>query len=799
MAQEITLERLSYVEPGPTPNGEGEGNGWSLLAEWDVSQSSGFKAFQLQAYADARLEEPVGDPVAVSGSSRGSWSPASANVNLDPAQEYWLAVESTQGRKATSNGLAVLWQAPGITASLFAGSSLDLRWTPPPAPKPSAYRLSIDDPAGSPVVEESLTSPGYPIPDSNQRCWRCDLGGMPEDLVAEELAIALRPIAQATSGISIGPAGIAPVYTRSPQLLRTQWQNGGVRQSPVGYELTVLNQGFGTTDPPRFATVAYVDGLLRYGPELLQSRFDSDGNCAIDLELPVGKLPLTGELTVSVARSDGLARSPYSGAMALPAERPAITSAHYDGSSACVEWTPCAGATGYLVSVVEADGSSPVSQQTVGDVTRASFELSLTDLTQTFQVVVQALLPGAGVPSDPAPLFEPSYFTATAKEPVPHLFAATSLADLGTTHQDIAVALPDLGGGTPLSGLPLSEGPFTLSGPEPSSPALPYRLQISSEAWSFPEPVRAGPWKQYLAFLEGAEKAGAKALGVAVLQQAVSRHLPQTFAETLLYAYGFDLAAGTVDLRPGMVLRISFDRYGSIPGASTWLTGYGGGPAVDCDVSGYLDPTGGWLLGLDAFFARLAAAGALEVEQPQGSPSAQTEAGVAGVADLFYGSFRQPFYRLFLPSKLQSPTSVGSARPAANFALAAAPTYTALTAATSQPTANGTTAYFRGRAVLTPCIRVTLDGTELTVPVGTTVRNLLEQRGVAPPTAEIPLEGLALERALGPAVLDPSRPYAVGEAYPVRLQNGVLPVYRSGSDALALPLLHGDRLATSAA
>jgi hypothetical protein len=92
---------------------------------------------------------------------------------------------------------------------------------------------------------------------------------------------------------------------------------------------------------------------------------------------------------------------------------------------------------------------------------------------------------------------------------------------------------------------------------------------------------------------------------------------------------------------------------------------------------------------------------------------------------------------------------------------------------------------------------VLVDGVEETVPIGTTVRNLLERYSAAPPSTAAKVEGLRLDRALGPVVLDPAKPYAVDRSWGVRLRDGTLPVYGPGLDGLSLPLLHGDRLTIS--
>lgn len=287
--------------------------------------------------------------------------------------------------------------------------------------------------------------------------------------------------------------------------------------------------------------------------------------------------------------------------------------------------------------------------------------------------------------------------------------------------------------------------------------------------------------------------------GISVLQQAISRAMPQTFEETLYYAYGLDLPNRCADLRPGMVLRVIMNDYIDVGRTTqTWINGYIGGAILDNDISSYLSPglppARQWTVGFDALFAQLTASGAVSVQAPQSSPSNQTEAGLADASDLFYGEFRQPFYRLFFPQNLTPPTGLGTAFTPSNFVLAAASSYASLVTTVNYPTATNAVAYFRGRAIVKLCIRLFVNGVEEIVPIGTTVGNILERYAQQIPSAGIAFYGVHLERALGLAISQPNVPVAVGASYRVRLDWNHLKVYGPARDALSLPLLHGDRL-----
>jgi hypothetical protein len=205
---------------------------------------------------------------------------------------------------------------------------------------------------------------------------------------------------------------------------------------------------------------------------------------------------------------------------------------------------------------------------------------------------------------------------------------------------------------------------------------------------------------------------------------------------------------------------------------------------------------------MDSFVAMLTASGAMAISPPATIPATGASAGVADAADLFFPRFPNPFYRLFFPGQLENPTGAGSTSTAANFALASAANFTALSSSTPSPGATTPVAYFRGRAVLRLMIRIRVNGVEVVVPLGTTVGNVLDRYGVRPPATKIQLTGVTLERASGPglAVLGPSPPpppltYDSATRRRVRLDWSTMATYGGPADATNLPLLHGDRMA----
>lgn len=478
----------------------------------------------------------------------------------------------------------------------------------------------------------------------------------------------------------------------------------------------------------------------------------------------------------------------------LPVQQPSHVSVDFDGTTVRAAWTPAAGATGYRISVLGST-AAPALTATVGNVSSAALSASSLSAGTSYRVVVQALAgENSGPPTAPLPLFTPGYFIGTPASIRP----ATTMA---LAPETITVLLPQISTRStafvPVGG----DGPFRLE--SNNSTALPFRLVIPADsiAWTFTSaPIRDALQTAYRELLVAAEGAGITQWGIGVLQQAISRVMPQTFVETLYYAYGLSLAlqapsgAGYADLRPGMVLRVASAGFldPAVTPPPAHLAGFMPGGFVDYDVASLMTGPGTpWTASFDAFLGQLAANGIVAVEPPPGSGA--NEGGMADAADLLFPELRQPFYRLFFPATLQSPSSPGSSLTAQSFAIAAASTYELLQLTGNTPVPGSPVAYFRGRAVVRLCIRVFINGVEQIVPIGTTVGNLLERYAAQAPSAALRLGGLTMKRSRGLVVVDPESAGA-GASYPVRFDWKTLAVYGAAYDALSLPLLHGDQV-----
>ncbi len=221
--------------------------------------------------------------------------------------------------------------------------------------------------------------------------------------------------------------------------------------------------------------------------------------------------------------------------------------------------------------------------------------------------------------------------------------------------------------------------------------------------------------------LAGLEASGCLTPGGArVLAARVAQALPLTFAETLQFAYGVRSDLRWVDLAPGMTLRVAYADYAYVapatqPGGKR--NAYGGAGGASLAIRRRPDGT----LGFDAFIDALARGQVADAGQQ-----------IAGVLDLEAQGASGAFGRLVYPAQVENVTYVASPPdPLANVALIFAGSADDLATATANFLNNGDTggvgssAFFSGRAAVTPAITVYLNGQAREVALGTTLADLL--------------------------------------------------------------------------
>ena len=696
-----------------------------------------------------------------------------------------LAVAATAaGGTGATTSAPVLFEAPLVTAMAWDGRALTLSWKMGgKSAAAGAYLVTVSD-RGRVVAERTVTASAATLAVSE---------------LSDEATVSVAALASSADWPrwrSAGPAAKLAVPVAAPAV-------SAVVIDPVSGTATVSwSEVAGATS---YELQAYLDGVPEGDPVSVKAPEKS----AQLTKPPAAGQDLAVAVRAVVATSEMTCTGPPGSRVAVLTAAPEITAVDFDGVSATVSWLPLAGASGYAVAIFGKPGKVLATASAPAGAT--SLRLALPPWAPgQYQVAVQAQRGSSTGVAATAALFQPGlYPRASARGP-----AILRTASERLEAEAVTVYLPPLGEAT-LGPLPIepaqageSKPPFKLAAntDSASKATLPYVLTIGAGALSF-EPTRSGLQDTYRALLVDAEQAGAGPQGIFALQQAISRLMPQTFAETLYYAYGLSPLRLYVDLRPGMILRVAapgFDltAVDSVPPPAGWATGYAPGGAIDLAIDDYLsgeaDPQ--WRVGFDAFLATLAASGALEVPAPKTpvppapspSPVDVVETGGADAADLFFEEFRNPYYRLLIPAAVQAASQPTTVRTSQQFAIASAPRWEQIDA--RPPESAVKVAYFRGRAVLRPCIRVEVEGRERVVPVGTTVGNLLDGLGRRPPSTARPLVGLRLERALGPAVLDPTAPYDAGASARVNLDWLGLVTMAPGVDALSLPLLHGDRL-----
>lgn len=703
---------------------------------------------------------------------------------------YTLSLVATSANSSTTPVASTpIWFATAaFTAVTVDQTQVNAQWTAPSGPTGIIYQLRLLDGATSAVLATTTTaatSGGLGI---------AGLGLTPGGNYVLDLGIQIGP--------TLFEAGSDGTYKTRPVLLLSQ---------PTGLKVA-------TDAATGKATLSWtaISGASGYTVNF------SDGRDAV----PVGSASYTFaaalaantnlrvSVTANVAANAVTSTGPASAPLAIPTLAPALTRASYNGANVFAAWQPAAGAVGYVATILSAAGTATASSpQTAA--TSVSFQATLTSADGPYTVVVQAVTEaGSGLPSAALPVFQTAWFVSTEQpsaEP-PNIYPAATLA---LDAAQISIFLPPLANGAIAAVSPI--GPFDLQTNTGSTKdAFPYILVFAanSDVWKFSAgnnplpPIRPQLQSDYVTFLQAAETAGAAPWGISVLQQAISRWMPQTFVESHYYAYGLNLTGGpgtgSIDLRQGLVLRIGFANYTNVwsGDANSWLNGFGGGSPSDFDVGDCLSGAGSWQLAMDAFIAAVTASGAMSVAPPSTIVATADAAGVADAADLFFPTFPNPFYRLFFPRQLENPTSTGSVSTAANFALASAATYKALNAATPTPGSTAPVTFFRGRAVLRLMIRVSINDVEVVVPLGTTVGNVLDRYGVRPPATGVQLAGVSLERAGGPGIAvfgaSPAQPPLTFDSATrrlVRLDWSTMATYGGPVDATNLPLLHGDRIA----
>ncbi|AOX01289.1 hypothetical protein BJP34_19255 [Moorena producens PAL-8-15-08-1] len=253
-----------------------------------------------------------------------------------------------------------------------------------------------------------------------------------------------------------------------------------------------------------------------------------------------------------------------------------------------------------------------------------------------------------------------------------------------------------------------------------------------------------------------------------LVKTRIAERMPLLVEEILYYYYGLDSVNGSVDLQAGMRLQVDYQNYQFVhPAQYTANSGFVGSGTSYYSLKSYRDGTN-LMINFDGFLSQI---------QPYVTTDIAT-VGAGSSLDTFKVGYQKPYLRLVYPS-LAAP-SAGSLDPEQAATIMGATTVTDLDKKT-----NVASFYFRGRATVIPEITVVLQEQPVFVPVGTTLRQLMEQHVSIPSVS------------LGESLLNSTGKPRLSRLLHEGVSNE--PSYRfiyldENSLVLDLPLVKGDRI-----
>ena len=356
----------------------------------------------------------------------------------------------------------------------------------------------------------------------------------------------------------------------------------------------------------------------------------------------------------------------------------------------------------------------------------------------------------------------------------------------------------------------INEPPFAITPNKNSSSKalLPYVLTIDCSSKKFwpQESIRSYIKQNYLAFLKDIEKADALPGMIFLIQQNIALKMPLTFPETLYYQYGFNAIDSYVDLKPGMRLRVDFQNYQLVnpENSDPYVNGFVGAGTSYYQVSEYFDSKMNLFVGIDAFLSNL---------QKPAVSSSLNQGGAGGIIDFKSNGYAKLYYRLCYPQNFPDTNSAGLSGIQKNITFIGADTIENLEEATITYLQKGivdplkaSCLYFRGRATITVEISVFINKFLSYVPVGTTLRNVLNQFTYLPRNFNYAIStnvgGITLKRCVGSCfsvLMTSEYPILAFPSYEqicfTTPNSSPRPFsYWNGSDQFDLPLLSGDSI-----
>jgi hypothetical protein len=760
---------------------------WRIDVTWDRLPDA---ASDVASYTINLLQDNVSVITQTLNATSTTFSIDKTAITTGKTQTIQLSATGATGGASPTQTLYALFNAPQLASLSTTKDQVAANWNAPKIPTgntlPAVYQVVVIAGGsiicrgnGTTAVSSALPLSVIAVPDTGNITVMVSIALGP---------VVLQPDTSMAAGTSATPILKAPLIKQvsADAITNISTLNWTAVDTATTYTV-LLTDG---TSHPGIATTSYaLQQALTTGAKLgytVQANGASNG------------VTLTG---------------PPSLPAYVPASAADIVWVRFNGSNVSMEWAAVPDALYYKIFVYDDLQKSAYT----GSASQPLTSFTITpEAGRTYTAYVQPVTTdGTALSGARGAIFTSGIFVSQqpAAAAYPYVYMAQAMSALGSTSvnppaQAITLYLPEPGTTAGALGTtPIESGPFKI---EPSGvTALPYKLTIAASAsvWTF-NTVAIRPLLQeaYVAFLKAVEKPpvgnvpGASAYGITLVQSAIASALPQTFAEQLYYNFGFSTStnagAGYIDLRPGMIVRVTASDFINIPGTPpSWVNGYGAGAPLDFEIGSYNAGTN-WRTGFDSFLSTLSSLGALGVTTPALSGS-YTQAGLAGAVDLYYPQFIQPFYRLYIPSAINVAWGQGTNSTQTNFTLVAAANYADLQATNVNPSTTAT-AYFRGRTTVQVMIKVMVNGVERLVPVGATLGNLLEQLNMRLAATSGLFNSLRIYRSVTAAITSTTLSTSLAPQLELRVDWNGLSTYAMGNglNAMSVPLLPGDQVFT---
>ncbi|BCN32180.1 hypothetical protein [Anaeromicropila herbilytica] len=310
---------------------------------------------------------------------------------------------------------------------------------------------------------------------------------------------------------------------------------------------------------------------------------------------------------------------------------------------------------------------------------------------------------------------------------------------------------------------------------------------------------RAKIREDYKDFIKRLEENEIKPYDLTVIMNLIGRFISQSTEDSLYYGLGYREEEGAIDLRPGMILRVEYASNQYCTSESGYYkSGYMANAVAEYEIASNRErdiEDQGYYLGLDAFFTTISN-NAMLIQEPTKNQSMQ--AGGASGIDLANDMMHRAFYRLVLPTDLFLPNDDGESRLPYYMTIIAADQYSKLEEATLLLRSSGTitdtevgAGYFMGRTIITPCIRIRVNGSDRIVPVGTTLEHVLNSEGfILPKKTERITKNIQVKRSIS---CDYINQHQITDNYvPICILRGIGGLYEDYETRLSLPLYSGD-------